>query len=423
MDENRKKILWVDDYIYAFSDYSEGLSRKGFDIEVAIDFEAVDQSKIERCDILIIDNKIGDEGLNDGYNFIDNLTGTRTKPLKVIFFSAYLSEQDQLFKISPDRDREVDIFYYPKKFVKSSQRESAVENFVESVEKFSTLPLDSGGVEDFICSIRSDPQAVNSFVDFSRLDNEQQSEVIESFSAKFEQDADALFAKGATWILFLSDESMEHSSSLSGGSRPDWKKINSISEKANQIPVLFEINLPVDDLRCESENAIGDIESYPRATVFLDRDHSQTGVEIHFDTGSDKTFLSSRLVAEIGLAEETDETTKIVKISGNKLFCTAIRWPIAVSPDPAKSGNNKLRGTLFAYSVSNWETCPLQVTCSTNCVRAGGVAGYKCNFRRNGLLGRNLVRDMEVDALIQYDSPDVKFSRTGIFRKRGGRGK
>lgn len=402
------EVLWIDDYIWSFSDQMKELEGRGYRVLTEPRIYENLKKKIGTFQRLIVDNKFGDVGLNDGYSLLEHISkfGSETR---VVFFSAYIEKRDEEKIMKLDEKKNIAVLYLSKEMPRKSEREKSISEFGDIVTRFFECDFNELITGDFGRKSSPDPIDVHTYVEFCDLDHTMQREALHRLSLSYRSKADEEFNKGAEWILFLGGEESAYLTSMSGGTAPNVEQVRKIAEDHNRIPVLFELGLPVEDVSCRAEKAIGDFESYPRISVMFAGNDSPV-VQIHFDTGSDYCFLNEKLINEIGRAELTGEA-KTIRISGTDYFCEGLVWPVSVVSESDSGTVKRYRGDLTAYSVVDWESKPLMMHCSIECTRNKDKKNRLCIFRRSGLLGRRLLRDLDVSIVIAPQQPGASFQK------------
>jgi hypothetical protein len=401
LNTEAKQVLWLDDYVGSYTSQLNALEMSGLEVTISNAIPSPESILTGGIRNIILDNKFGEAGLSDGYRFIELLKGSNYGERRVVFYSAYISDSDAGRRVETDPVSKLAILYLPKAMAKRADRTARDQAFAACLLQFFSASFEKIEALDLEPLFHKKAAATEkSFQEFTGLDRQEQSLILKQLSDDYTGAAQKVFAKGATWVVFLSGEKQPHSSSLVGGKMPKPEDVLSIGASRNKIPVVFEVGLAVDDLSCASEGALGDLDTYPRAAIYFSGSHAEgEPTEIHFDTGSDKNFFSANFVREVGLAEVIEGGEKTVIISGHPYYSELVEWDVFLLAQDEPS-RMVYQATLEGYSVADWAKKPLMLRCSTACSRTSSK-GDLCVFRRNGLIGRPLLRSFGGSALVK----------------------
>ncbi len=389
------KIVWLEDHFRNFEPIAGMLKSSGFDVKPVPDVESFEAEVASGCDYAVLDNKIGDKH-SVGKKLIDRLSAETSA--RLLLFSAYLpaTKKNLTFEKSTGGGH---IGYLRKGFAEFDTMREFYEHSASIIRLFFTSKNPTK--ERWNTS-----EADNPFSEFEKLSLSEKGNCFREAAVANRELLEGLWAKGAVAVLLPGGRAENYEAYFSRTDLPEQRELLSEYREKGEYPFLYSSEYSFDDVRCHAVEREGSIRVYPRIAL------GSVGSfdSFHFDTGADTSLLSEDYVNEVGNAKIMDSLSFPLVLRGRSHAALRISFSTFVQNSDRDGFPEFEPVEVPAIMLDSWSSSKLQVQCSVHCEVNSG-AGQNCVYRRNGLIGRDLYVENDLQVILSADDPQVSVRR------------
>ncbi len=387
--------MWLEDHFGNFEEIVKILESLGLRIRKVSTQEEFEAAVEEGCENAILDNKIGDRH-SVGQRLMDRLS--TTSRARLLMFTAYLptSKDDHSFENTVGGGH---AGYIGKRFSDFGSIREFWEKSAQLIYRF--FASDDPTTEDWL-----EETGTNAFAEFQNLTLSQQGDFYRS-AAKANKDLLAtLWGEGAISVILPDGKSENHRAYFTLEEFPDLEIILDEYEKKGIYPYVYSNEYSFDDTNCHALVRDDSVRSYPR--VLLGVDFPQNA--FHFDTGADTSIFCESYLNEIGGARLVSKSSFPLVLHGKPHAALKIVLSTYIHNE-SQTGFPKMEPVeILGLMVDKWQTARMQVQCSEKCGNKE-TETPNCKYRRNGLIGRDLYSENQLQVLLSFEEPQIAVRR------------
>ncbi|MFN3226812.1 MAG: hypothetical protein ACE360_11255 [Hyphomicrobiales bacterium] len=390
-----RSVLWVDDYPLSVRPIASELEARGWAVKIVETFDGFSAQELSNFEYFVFDNKIKQK-MNQGIKFAKELGLSHY--CHILLFSAnidhsLLLQREKIFDATGAR-----LFYYGRSNPQIGYSKEWRRQIATDIERFFT------DEEAVIKEQKAELEEI-SYSEYLSLSPEEKAALYDDFESKHRPKLTDAFERGAVWVLGFSGDDELDRVLFNSQEVPESREVTDLAQKKGMAPFVFDRRYGFDDtpLHCQP-NTPRDLSTYP----YLAANVGQRLEEFHYDTGADSCLFGIKFLTEMGAG--TFILDKKVPIQDKDHLVSEVDVEIIfkdcfASFPPLEEQRQAPTGIVIsALAVNDWENCRLYVECNPLLCTAqsGGHAG--CTRRRNGLLGRNIMEDPSVIAVVTATS-------------------
>lgn len=396
-------ILWVDDQIAHYSEFSTALTQRGLRITPVDNVrEANAKLRKKRFDLILLDLKMPEL---TGFDFL-RLTRHRSNAPTCVL-SSYLHLDEYQKKLNRVR---LNVAVLDKDLPDPDT--SAFEVFAEKLKEIiinppKTSPANSQ--RNLVDSFEHADASEITFKEYLTLPNKIKKIIRESARDQAKDAMRREFNEGYIWLLFCGDLSEPVMRARDQGEIPSNDTIMTKAMELDRAPFQYTSPDSIDDIFSGACQGPSSFKNYP--TVSLNVGGSE--MELHFDTGSPYTFFSFEELNELGLVDAS-----ALPIDGSRGFFSYefLNQNIRCKMRDQISSSSKFI-QLNVRAVKGWNQCPFVVHCPPTCRNHNNRQEHQKCQNRTALVGRNIIFENRIAITICGASNRTSYKRV---RKNGG---
>ena len=392
-------ILWVDDNIDQFQDFLS-VFNKHRPFEGLDNLDAAEKAlQAKRYDAVLLDIQMGAEKVFPRLSrFLDICKSTNIFLTSEFYFEEHTRDiLSELPSSDQRRLRRIDKTELPGL---REDDESEVKEFLARLDAdapFEIYEWDEEGVS----SSRGDATLWGVYQELSYEDKISVHNVVSQLT----RDSRAqLETEGYVYFVYSGDWASPLYKLKTHSDLPSDRDLVEIAEKTGKAAFVFSLGGGIDDIGSGGCSERSGLDGYPYIRVKKDSFDEC----IHFDTGNPFTLLNHQYCVDAGLFEEMNMMTEY--IAGEMVIYGYYFKDEEVIFEDARG--RQFRGTLRAFSSVNWTGLRINSLCAFDCSTETGAKADEprlCIYRRAGLLGRNILKDLELDMTVDAHSGATEF--------------
>lgn len=390
-----KTVVWLEDHFRNFEEIVKILEALGLNVKKVSSEDEFEAAMDDGCQYGILDNKIGDRS-SVGSRLMDRLSATSAA--RLLMFTAYLpsTKTDNSFERTLGGGH---AGFLSKRFSDFSTVREFWEHSANSIHRFFT-------VDDPTAEKRVDEDEPTAFAEFRGLSLSQQGVRFRQAAEANKEFLESLWEKGAITVILPGGDIEGYKAYFTRDELPELSASMAEFEKKGIYPYVYSNEYSFDDTNCHSLVREDSVRTYPRMALGVDGPQHA----FHFDTGADTSIFCESYLNEVGGASVVEATPFPLLLHGKPH--AALKVVLATYlhnnsvPDFPKMEPVEINGLM----VDEWQTARIQVQCSEQCGNKDADRP-NCIYRRNGLLGRDLYADNELQVLVSYEEAQVAVKR------------
>ena len=390
-----KTIVWLEDHFKNFEEIVKILESMGLKVRKVSTEEDFESAMDEGCGYGILDNKIG-ERHSVGQRLMDRLTVT--SPARLLMFTAYLptAKSDHSFEETAGGGH---AGYIGKRFSDFGTVREFWESSAQTIYRFFTSenPSEESWVDD---------GAENAFSEFQNLTLTQQGDRFRNAAEANRDLLEELWGDGAIAVILPGGTSENYKAFFKRSDIPDWDSVLEEYERKGIYPYMYSNEYSFDDTNCHALVREDSVRTYPRVVLGVD----QPQYAFHFDTGADTSIFCESYLNEVGGARLVSRSSFPLILHGKSHAALKIILSTYMHNE-SMSGFPKMEPVeIPGLMVDEWQTARIQVQCGERCSNANEDSA-NCIYRRNGLIGRDMYTENDLQVFLDFEDPQVAMRR------------
>lgn len=398
-------ISIVEDHLDQFELVKSLLEEQSFSVRTWDTVEAVTQQAIQTDCLWVVDKRLGDQP--SGAKLFAELCQLPEK--RVILFTAFGEANENFGAVNFDQHRKT-VSLAVSKPISIPASSGKVVDFFDYFFKADTLPVQM--------KLQPDSSELETY---HSLSFSEQDDVADRVEERFSEELDDAWASGAVWACILGQDKIDFLSRSSPDGIPTEAELVELEQREQKPAFVFDKSIATNSTPLNASRGAGYIGSYPTVAISVPADITNSGgdleipdiFEMHFDTGADLSFFAKEFVdaqpyATIGRSvkvwlQSQKHRARLLDL----VMLLRAEFHGGADENQASRVSRKIK--FKGLSVSNWQTSDLRMDCGDHCENKS-IAG-QCDFRRFGLLGRDVLRENEIEVILGNGDAKVKILR------------
>lgn len=416
-------MLWLDNDADVLEPYADALNESG----ILVDLEADPSRALEELttedspyDCLLLDlrfyalrdlQSLREGQIRNGFEFLRRIDEAQIG-VSVGILSSYLQLEEyehQLEDFQSNRNIRGALI---DKYIDAIDTELFQINFIGKISSFVEDARKNRlqrGLQNFEDSAKraSDPFRIG-YDNYLRLSKDSQSAMRKSARERVSEQLKDLEEGGVVWALYLVSSTKPFAIAKDLDEIWSKEKVAHLAREKRKVPYQFRTTVQSDDAwnLCQGSRSH---RSYPKIVLQEPREEgggSARSIEwaVHFDTGSFESFFSLEEFLDIGMYGDYADMID-VKFRGKYFSYRTEEVCFSV----ADTEGDKIMVTAKLNLVEGWGGSPFRAKCSTSCTDGYEMSnGFRNCINRTGLIGRSILSDNSLSALVSGSNPVVK---------------